>query len=215
MSEDNNGDLTLKLAGWADKLRHISANGRRFSQNVYDKENYETIQNMAMEMTALLAGKSFEEIEFFRDSFFMRPSPVVVCDAAIFDAKGRILLIQRADNQKWAMPGGGTDVGETPSQAAVREALEETGYHSEAVAVVAVHDSRFHRAIAPYHMYQLTFLCKLLDLPREDPPSHGHETLGVGWFSETELPEDISLNHINRIPEAFRVYNGDYKAAFD
>ncbi|WP_201370110.1 NUDIX domain-containing protein [Ktedonobacter robiniae] len=28
---------------------------------------------------------------------------------------------------RWAMPDGGLDVGETPAQGAVREALEETG----------------------------------------------------------------------------------------
>jgi 8-oxo-dGTP pyrophosphatase MutT (NUDIX family) len=215
MQERNKEDLALKIAQWVDKLRHISANGGKFAQNIYDKENYQTIQNIAIEMTALIAGKSFDEIEPFRDSFFMRPTPIAVCDAAVFNEEGKILLIRRFDTKKWAMPGGGTDVGETPAQAALREALEETGYHAEAVALVAIHDSRLHNSRSPVQMYQMTFLCKLLAKERENPPSHAHETLEIGWFSEAELPEDIDDNHITRLPEAFRVYKGDYKAAFD
>lgn len=215
MQEQNKTDLALKIAQWADKLRHISANGGRFAQNIYDQENYHNIQNIAIEMMALATETTSEELEPLRETVFMRPTAVATCDAAIFDDTGKILLIRRFDTKRWAMPGGATDVGETPAQAAVREALEETGYHSEAVALVAIHDGRFHKSRSPIHLYQMTFLCKLIDKEPENPPSHGHETLEIGWFSEEELPEDIDYNHVTRLPEAFRVWKGDTRAAFD
>ena len=40
---------------------------------------------------------------------------------------GRLLITRREDNGLWCLPGGGVDAGETWSEAAVREALEETG----------------------------------------------------------------------------------------
>ena len=45
-------------------------------------------------------------------------APYPCGDAAIFNARGEILLIQRKDDQLWAMPGGGFEVGETPAAAA-------------------------------------------------------------------------------------------------
>jgi 8-oxo-dGTP pyrophosphatase MutT (NUDIX family) len=47
--------------------------------------------------------------------------------AAIFDETGRLLLGRAADSGRWVTIGGAIDPGETPSEAAIREAREETG----------------------------------------------------------------------------------------
>jgi 8-oxo-dGTP diphosphatase len=53
----------------------------------------------------------------------------------ITDPEGRILLSQIAENYpgagRWHLPGGGTDFGEQPPQALVREVYEETGQRVE------------------------------------------------------------------------------------
>ena len=41
----------------------------------------------------------------------------------------QMLLIQRNDNGRWFPPGGHVETGEYPHDAALREVLEETGYH--------------------------------------------------------------------------------------
>lgn len=46
---------------------------------------------------------------------------------AVRDADGRVLLARHAEGDRWLLPGGGVEVGETPADAAVREAWEETG----------------------------------------------------------------------------------------
>jgi 8-oxo-dGTP diphosphatase len=51
------------------------------------------------------------------------------------DADGRVLLVRRADEGTWGLPGGGVEVGETWHEAAVRECQEETGWD---VAVTGV-----------------------------------------------------------------------------
>ena len=46
---------------------------------------------------------------------------------AIRDAGGRVLLARHVEGNQWLLPGGSVEPGETPADAAVREAWEETG----------------------------------------------------------------------------------------
>ena len=118
-----------QIALWADKLRDISAMGLLYSKNIHDETAFREVQTVAMSMLALTTGESLEQMEPLRAPVFSRPTPLVGGDAAVIDDKGRILLIQRTDNGKWAMPGGALDVGETPAEGVLRESLEETGVH--------------------------------------------------------------------------------------
>jgi len=204
-----------QLALWADQLRHIAATGLTFSQNRYDLDNYRTVQDVAMAMLALATGESLDEMEPLRAPVFSRPTPITVADAAVIDEAGHILLVQRADNGKWAMPGGALDVGETPAEGAVREALEETGVATKPVALVGIHDSRLCHTQTRHHLYHLLFLCRPLNDGKAGEASHAIEVLDVRWFAEDALPEDLDPGHVSRIPEAYRVWHGDKEPYFD
>lgn len=203
-----------QLALWADKLRDISALGLHFAQNIYDREHYQAVQDMAVAMLAYATGGGVDEMEPLRAQVFARPTPLVVGDAAIIDADGRMLLIQRADNGLWAMPGGAFEVGETPAAGAVREALEETGVHAEPVALAGVFDSRLCGSATRHHLYQFVFLCRPTGAPAI-VPSHQHETRQQGWFLESELPTELDPGHATRIPIVFQVWRGERGAYFD
>ena len=203
------------IALWADKLRDVSAMGLLFCESVHDREAFRAVQAVAMEMLALATGQSWEQIEPLRATVFSRPTPVAVGDAAVIDAKGRILLVQRADNAMWAMPGGALEVGETPAEGVVREALEETGVECRAVYLVGVFDSRFCGTQSSHHLYQFVFLCEPMDPGKTRQASHAVEVLDVGWFPEDGLPDGIDPGHRSRIPEAFRVWRGDSRVFFD
>lgn len=43
-----------------------------------------------------------------------------------------------ADRKRWTLPGGGVDLRETPEEAAVREAKEETGYDVELLGLLGI-----------------------------------------------------------------------------
>ena len=204
-----------QIALWADRLRDISARGLRFAKDVYDEEHFRAVQTIAMEMLALATGESMERMEPLRTSVFSRPTPLAVGDAAVIDDGGRILLIKRADNGKWAMPGGALEVGETPAEGVVREALEETGVRCRAVSLIGVFDSRFCGTLSRHHLYHFTFLCEPLNQGAPEKPLHSIEVLDVGWFPEGELPDEIDPGHVTRIPEAFRVWHGDRRVFFD
>lgn len=204
-----------QLALWADMLRDRSALGLHFAQNMYDREHYRVVQDVAMAMMALATGETLDQLELLRAPVFSRPTPLCVGDGAVIDDDGRMLLIQRADNHMWAMPGGAFEVGETPAQGAVREVFEETGVRCEPVGLVGVHDSRFLQGPSRHQMYMFTFLCRPLDGATTAPASHSHEVLDTGWFSADSLPVNLDPRHVGRIPEAFRVWGGDTRAYFD
>jgi hypothetical protein len=149
-----------QIAFWADKLRDISAMGLRFANSIHDESAFRAVQTIAMEMLATATGEPWEQIEPLRAPIFSRPTPFVSGDAAVIDEAGRILLVRRADRGKWAMPGRALEVGETPAEGVMREALEETGGHCQAVALVGVFDSRLCRTPSRHHVYQFVFLCR-------------------------------------------------------
>jgi ADP-ribose pyrophosphatase YjhB (NUDIX family) len=57
---------------------------------------------------------------------------------------GEILLIRRSDNGNWAVPGGGIDLGESVTQAAIRETREETGIDCEITGIVGIYSDPRH-----------------------------------------------------------------------
>jgi 8-oxo-dGTP pyrophosphatase MutT (NUDIX family) len=204
-----------QIALWADKLRDISALGLRFAGNRYDRDHYRGVQEIAMAMLALATDTSLEELEPLRAPIFDRPTPMTTGDAAVIDDQGRILLIRRADNGLWAMPGGALEVGETPAEGTAREALEETGVRCEPVALVGAFDSRLRYSLTSHHLYQFVFLCRPLAGVPQETPSHDNEVLDVRWFPEHGLPSDMDPGHVPCIPHVYRVWHGDGRAFFD
>jgi ADP-ribose pyrophosphatase YjhB (NUDIX family) len=57
---------------------------------------------------------------------------------------GQILMIKRSDNDNWAIPGGGIELGESLAQAAVRETSEETGVDCEITGLVGIYTDPKH-----------------------------------------------------------------------
>lgn len=208
--------LAQQIVLWADKLRDISAMGGHFARNPYDAAHYREIQDIAMAMMALGTATPLEELEPLRATVFARPTPLSGGEAAIIDpADGRILLVQRADNAHWAMPGGAYEVGETPAEGAVREALEETGIRCEATALVGVFDSRLCGTVSTYHIYHFLFLCHPLNRDAPESVATPEEVLTTAWFAEDALPEALHPGHAPRIIEAFRAWHDGGCAYFD
>jgi len=64
--------------------------------------------------------------------------------AVVEDDQGRILLIHKTDNNLWALPGGGHDIGESIADTVVREVKEETGYDVEVTGLVGTYTNPGH-----------------------------------------------------------------------
>lgn len=71
-------------------------------------------------------------------------SIVPAVSAVVASESGEILLIRRTDNENWALPGGRIEVGESLSQAAVRETREETGIECEVTGLSGIYTDPGH-----------------------------------------------------------------------
>ena len=103
--------------------------------------------------------------------------------AFVYDDAGRILLIRENYGQRrYGPPGGAVDEGESPQDAAVREALEEVG-----VTVAVRHLIGIRWATRDGERFLgFGFLCDLVDgTPHIPDPG---EIAEVGWFDPAQLP---------------------------
>src|SRR6478736_2959121 len=64
--------------------------------------------------------------------------------AIVQDAAGRVLLIHKTDNNLWALPGGGHEIGESIVDTVVREVKEETGYDVEVETITGTYTNPRH-----------------------------------------------------------------------
>ena len=65
-------------------------------------------------------------------------------NVAVTNDAGEVLLVRRSDNDNWALPGGAVDLGESLTQAAVRETLEESGIECEITGVSGIYTDPGH-----------------------------------------------------------------------
>ncbi|OJG07885.1 NUDIX hydrolase [Pseudonocardia alni] len=84
-------------------------------------------------------------IDYFHDPDAPQANSIVPSTtAAVRDDRGRLLMIHKIDNDKWALPGGGMDLGESIADAAVREVAEETGLSVEITGLVGIYTDPGH-----------------------------------------------------------------------
>lgn len=95
------------------------------------------------------------------------------------ETRSQVLLVKRRDIPVWVFPGGGIDPRETPEQAALREALEETGFHVEIVRKVAEYET-VNRFTQPTHFFEAKIVSGSATL--------GEESQEVRFFPLQRLP---------------------------
>ncbi|WP_311475838.1 NUDIX domain-containing protein [uncultured Corynebacterium sp.] len=100
-----------------------------------------------------------------------------------------VLLVRRADNEKWTPVTGIADPGEDAHDAAVREVLEETGIKATPAAILGVgaigpvtHDNG---DVASYMSTQIRL--EAVD-PSQEPVVGDDESIDVGWFPLSHMP---------------------------
>jgi 8-oxo-dGTP diphosphatase len=114
----------------------------------------------------------------------------------LIEKDGKYLLIRRAadpDKGMWSVPGGLVEVGETVKDAAVREAMEETGLRVELVERLGVVDKimRDDEGRVMYHFIIVQFLARIV----EGEVKAMDDALEAQWVRLSELPSyDITVS---------------------
>ncbi len=177
---------------WARELEAMAQTGLTFSHGQYDNERFKRLMEIAAEITSLHTQLGEDEIlkDFCMQSGYATPK-VDVRAAIVRDDK--ILLVKERSDQCWCMPGGWADVGDVPSQAAIREVREESGFKVVAKRVVGVYDAnRSGRPMEFYHAIKLVYFCEIIG----GEATTSHETSAVEFFDFDHLPT-LSINRTN------------------
>jgi 8-oxo-dGTP pyrophosphatase MutT (NUDIX family) len=84
-------------------------------------------------------------IDYYDDPGAPKANNVVPSVTAIVtNEAGELLLIHKTDNDLWALPGGGHDVGESIARTVIREVKEETGIDVEPTGIVGIYTDPRH-----------------------------------------------------------------------
>jgi ADP-ribose pyrophosphatase YjhB (NUDIX family) len=126
--------------------------------------------------------------DYYRDRNAPEANSLVPgASAIVTDEEGRLLLHRRSDNERWALPGGAMDIGETIAQCAEREVREETGLTVEAHRVVGIYCDPEH--VFAYsdgevrQEFSICLACRIL----AGKISKSDESLEVRFWSVEEL----------------------------
>lgn len=132
-------------------------------------------------------------IEELRKVVGTRPLIMVGAAILITDPQGRLLLLCRADNGCWGIPGGAMEPGETLEDAARRETLEETGLKVGAMSLFGVFSGPevYYRYPNGDEVYNVAVVYTTQETSGEirlDPAEH----TDWGYFEVSSLPGKLS-----------------------
>jgi ADP-ribose pyrophosphatase YjhB (NUDIX family) len=187
-----------KWVGWARALQAIAQTGLHFAESQYDRERYQRILDLSVEIFSEYSGESISVISRLFENQTGYATPKVDVRGVVFRDNKLLLVRERADGL-WTLPGGWADVNDAPSEAVEREILEESGFSAKAERLLAVFDrSRHgHEPAFPYHVYKLFIQCRL----EAGEARTTMETSGAEFFAENEIPA-LSISRVT--PEQIR-----------
>ena len=194
-----------KWLEWAKSLTAIAQNGLTYTENEFDKERYNQIREIAIQMMASNSDGDLEFIKGLFENMKGYETPKVDVRGVVFK-EDKILLVKEKIDGGWTLPGGWADPNESPAEAVEREVFEESGFKVKAEKVLAVYDrtKQGHHPPFPFHIYKIFLLCNLVGGSK----STSIETEGVEFFSENDIPllseSRTTARQIHRLFEFYR-----------
>jgi len=190
-----------KWLDWAKQLQSIAQAGLTYSKDVYDLERFELIRDLSIE---IMSEHTTMDKEMIRNLFANETgyaTPKVDVRAVVFKDE-KILMVKEKAGGVWSLPGGWGDIGLTPSEVAVNEVKEESGFDVKAVKLLGVLDTKCHpHPPSPYHIYKIFIQCEITG----GVAKTGIETEDVEFFAEDDLPPlSIARNTESQIKSAFK-----------
>jgi 8-oxo-dGTP pyrophosphatase MutT (NUDIX family) len=126
--------------------------------------------------------------EYLNEPTAPKPNSLVPAAGVLtVDERGRVLLQRRRDTGQWAIPMGKQELGETPTQCAIRETREETGFTVEVTGLLGIYSDPGH--IVAYgdgeirQEYEVIFTGR----PLSGAPEVNDEASDVAWLAPGEL----------------------------
>lgn len=129
-------------------------------------------------------------IDFYDDPAAPAVNSVVPsANVVVVNSSGAVLLIRRTDNDNWALPGGAMDPGESMTDCAVRETLEETGIQVEVTGLVGIFTDPRHVILytsdgEARQEFSIVYTAR----PVGGTPTPSSESREVHWVDPADIP---------------------------
>lgn len=177
----------------AKRISSIAQTGLAFTNDKFDKERYFELQKLSIEILEHITEIETDKLEFIFNRDIGYQTPKVGIRAVVIE-KDKLLFVREKMDNKWSLPGGYADIGMTPSQIAINEVKEESGYDVEPIRILGFIDyNKYQERQFPFDIYQLFMECKIIG----GNPVPGLETSEVGFFDIENLPE-LSTRRVTR-----------------
>jgi ADP-ribose pyrophosphatase YjhB (NUDIX family) len=182
VSEDPDGAWLRRVRA----LQSIAQEGLAYTRDPFDAVRFTRLKELTAEIADALSDGEPAPLRLAVEQSEGYLTPKLDVRAAVFDDRGRVLLVQEHIDGRWSLPGGWADVGEGLAAGAVREVLEETGYVVEYERLLGIYDrERWGHPPASWYTLKAVVGCRLLG----GEATTSMETDAVEWFARADVPE--------------------------
>lgn len=205
-------DNNEKWLQWAVELQSLAQAGIFYGKDVFDKERYERIREIAAEMISYKTDISMDKVKNLFCNEIGYQTPKIDCRAAVFQ-NDKILLVQEK-NGTWSLPGGWVDVHVSVKENVMKEVKEEAGLDVMADMVIAIQDREKHNLpVYAYKVCKIFVLCSVIGGEFKS----NIETISSNYFGMNELPIlATEKNNEEQIKMCFEAYQSEnWKTFFD
>jgi 8-oxo-dGTP pyrophosphatase MutT (NUDIX family) len=112
---------------WAREIQATAQTGLAYAKDVYDRQRYERLQQLAAVIMAESAGIDTQVVEGLFAKQRGYATPKVDVRGAVFKNEQILLVQERGDAGRWTLPGGWADVNQSPRECVIAEVREEAG----------------------------------------------------------------------------------------
>jgi ADP-ribose pyrophosphatase YjhB (NUDIX family) len=174
------------LIDFIEQVLATAQAGATFSRDPFDIARFDALRNATATFLAQALDTDAANVRQWITLDSHYPTPKLDVRGLILDEQGNVLLVRERSDNRWTLPGGWCDIGESPRQTVEREVAEETGLHCHATRLLALFDK--HKHLHPPqlpHAYKAFFYCQV---SAGSLVQHTTETTAAKYFCVDHLP---------------------------
>lgn len=210
--KDNEYFIKEPWLKWAIEIQSIAQAGLYYTKDVFDKERFEKLREISIEMLNYKTDISNSKIKNLFCNEVGYQTPKIETRGVLFK-DNKILMVKERDG-KWSLPGGWCDVMESVKSNTIKEMKEEAGVDVNPIRIIGILDRNKHNTpIYPYGIIKVLVLCEY----KSGEFIKNIETSESRYFKIDELPP-LSLDRVtyNQIKMCFDAKNDpNFKPIFD
>jgi 8-oxo-dGTP pyrophosphatase MutT (NUDIX family) len=132
--------------------------------------------------------------DYYQNPDAPKPNSIAIAASAfVLDDAGRLLMIRRTDSGLYALPGGGHELGETMTETAIRETVEETSVTIEVTGVIGIYSNPQHVIAFSNGEVRQEFSICFRARPISGQLRLSDETSEVRWVPRNEI-DDLDVH---------------------